>query len=342
MISFMSFLWFFIRYTSFIPGWKLEYLLTASLGLPSAIAAYKSISSNAVAADFPVGFWFLFVQILTTVYNTGCIFLLIAYYLKLKTNKSRILALILCISGFTLVTLSWAADYMLGVNKIQNLMPFWLLIWIGILLYTIKRYRFITITPDFISYDIIENIEEGIILLDPDLKVIFTNRALRWIINANDDAISGLHEIVMEKKHLHNKLSELMESGLTSFKIRVNIIQRQSGNNILADMNVKKIIDSFRDTSGYLVIVSRLRDIKELQHMYGVTGRELDIIRQISSAKSNREIAELYKLTERTVETHISNIYNRLGINKRVELLNILSGFYPHDNQPGSASGKNK
>ena len=47
------------------------------------------------------------------------------------------------------------------------------------------------------------------------------------------------------------------------------------------------------------------------------TERECTVIRLISEGLTTREIAENIKMSERTVETHISNIYSKLGVNSR-------------------------
>lgn len=48
--------------------------------------------------------------------------------------------------------------------------------------------------------------------------------------------------------------------------------------------------------------------------------RELEIARLIADGMSNKEVASRCFLSERTVETHVSNILNKLGVNSRVEV----------------------
>jgi predicted ATPase/DNA-binding CsgD family transcriptional regulator len=49
----------------------------------------------------------------------------------------------------------------------------------------------------------------------------------------------------------------------------------------------------------------------------GLTEREREVARLIASARTNREIAEVLVLGERTVETHVENILSKLGLGSR-------------------------
>ena len=51
-----------------------------------------------------------------------------------------------------------------------------------------------------------------------------------------------------------------------------------------------------------------------------LTDRQLEIARLIAEDLTNRQIADRLFLSERTVETHITNILNKLGLNSRVQL----------------------
>jgi DNA-binding CsgD family transcriptional regulator len=56
-----------------------------------------------------------------------------------------------------------------------------------------------------------------------------------------------------------------------------------------------------------------------------LTGRQLEIARLIADDLSNRQIADRLFLSERTVETHITNILNKLGLSSRVQITGWVS-----------------
>jgi ATP/maltotriose-dependent transcriptional regulator MalT len=52
----------------------------------------------------------------------------------------------------------------------------------------------------------------------------------------------------------------------------------------------------------------------------GLTARETEIVRLIAAGLSNREVAERLVLSVKTVETHVRNVFAKLGVSSRVEL----------------------
>ena len=49
-----------------------------------------------------------------------------------------------------------------------------------------------------------------------------------------------------------------------------------------------------------------------------LTGRELDVLREIANGRSNKEIGEILFISLATVKTHVLNIYRKLEVNSRV------------------------
>jgi DNA-binding CsgD family transcriptional regulator len=57
---------------------------------------------------------------------------------------------------------------------------------------------------------------------------------------------------------------------------------------------------------------------------FSLTGRELDIARLVAERLTNKEIAQRLDISARTVSTHLSNIFGKLGVESRGELVDRL------------------
>jgi DNA-binding CsgD family transcriptional regulator len=55
----------------------------------------------------------------------------------------------------------------------------------------------------------------------------------------------------------------------------------------------------------------------------GLTPRELEILQQIASGLSTRQIAERLFVSENTVKTHSSRLYEKLGVNRRTQAAHV-------------------
>lgn len=53
---------------------------------------------------------------------------------------------------------------------------------------------------------------------------------------------------------------------------------------------------------------------------FGLTRRELDIVKAVVAGSTNKEMAQTFSISENTVKRHLSHIFNKLGASNRVEL----------------------
>lgn len=64
----------------------------------------------------------------------------------------------------------------------------------------------------------------------------------------------------------------------------------------------------------------RLAATRRRTKAFGLTQRELDIVRAVTEGRTNKEIAIRFSIGERTVKRHLTQAFNKLGASNRVEL----------------------
>lgn len=62
----------------------------------------------------------------------------------------------------------------------------------------------------------------------------------------------------------------------------------------------------------------------EFVALYGITKREKEIINELLKGKTNKELAEIFFVTQKTIEVHLTNIYKKTGVKNRLELFSYL------------------
>lgn len=53
---------------------------------------------------------------------------------------------------------------------------------------------------------------------------------------------------------------------------------------------------------------------------FGLTRRELEIVRAVANGYSNRQIAQQFSISESTVKRHVTHIFDKLGASNRIEV----------------------
>lgn len=65
--------------------------------------------------------------------------------------------------------------------------------------------------------------------------------------------------------------------------------------------------------------INRFFHEKQNKDTHGLTLRELQVLRSVTLGKTNKLVAGELFISERTVDRHVSNIFNKLGVSSRVE-----------------------
>ena len=65
----------------------------------------------------------------------------------------------------------------------------------------------------------------------------------------------------------------------------------------------------------------RLRHSRQAKAVDGLSAREQEIVDLVAAGRTNREIADQLVLSPKTIEAHLRNIYAKLGVRSRVELV---------------------
>jgi DNA-binding NarL/FixJ family response regulator len=73
-------------------------------------------------------------------------------------------------------------------------------------------------------------------------------------------------------------------------------------------------------------LVEALRDMRAegespRKKNFGLTPREMEVVGTITAGLTNREIAQKLSVSEDTVKRHITNIFDKLGVSSRLELV---------------------
>jgi two-component system nitrate/nitrite response regulator NarL len=72
--------------------------------------------------------------------------------------------------------------------------------------------------------------------------------------------------------------------------------------------------------SNVTVGVRELDTARRRSMAFGLSRRELEIVRAVMSGETNKEIARRFSISENTVKRHLTNSFNKVGASTRVEL----------------------
>ena len=81
----------------------------------------------------------------------------------------------------------------------------------------------------------------------------------------------------------------------------------------------------YSETKSIKTVPSAADPLELSAAQHGLTLRELDVMRLVYEGKNNPEIAEELLISRNTVKKHLQSIYEKVGVNSRIELIYVIN-----------------
>ncbi|MBU2510695.1 tetratricopeptide repeat protein [bacterium] len=168
-------------------------------------------------------------------------------------------------------------------------------------------------------------IRDSIIVLDIDHQIETINSKTEQITGYKAGELINHHfsKIVADSVNATEEINQMSSGEYGSFACRLNY-QRKDKKEIPMDVLISKIANVSEDQVRILMCAHEVEEHHRLQHSFNITKRESEVIRGIISGNTNKDIADALGIKERTIKTHITNIYNKLGVSNKIQMLKAL------------------
>ena len=81
-----------------------------------------------------------------------------------------------------------------------------------------------------------------------------------------------------------------------------------------------------QDLAAQSALEAAPRDCAALAQRFGLTGREREVLELIAQGRTNPYIANELGISPNTARNHVSNIYRKIGVYDRQQLLDVVNG----------------
>jgi DNA-binding NarL/FixJ family response regulator len=146
------------------------------------------------------------------------------------------------------------------------------------------------------------------------------------------DLVMPIMDGIQATKKIKAQYPQTQVLMLTSFSDRDHVIpaiEAGAAGYQLKDIEPDDLVESIRklmrgENTLHPQATSQLMKVREPQiepphKLYPLTPREQDVLSELTKGKSNKEIASALFVTEKTVKTHISNIFSKLLVQDRTQ-----------------------
>ena len=156
-------------------------------------------------------------------------------------------------------------------------------------------------------------------------------------------------EATKQIKALHPAISVLILTAYDNDQYIFAILEAGAAGYLLKNVRGSELIDAIRAVhAGESVLyptvarrvisqlVSPFSSITEAQTIEPLSGREMEVLKLAAKGISNKDIAKELFLSPRTIQAHLGNIFNKLGVGSRTEaiLCGLRRGWFTLEDLP--------
>jgi DNA-binding NarL/FixJ family response regulator len=163
-----------------------------------------------------------------------------------------------------------------------------------------------------------ERLRPDVVVMDIRMPVLDGIEATRRIVR--DQVAPNVHVLVLTTFDADENVIEALRAGASGFLLKdvtpadfVDAIKTiAAGEALLAPTVTRRLLDRF---------AHRLPPVNDERNaaLRELTEREVEVLKLVARGLTNREIADRLVLAEPTVKTHVSHVFDKLGLRDRAQ-----------------------
>ncbi|MBN1523019.1 MAG: hypothetical protein JW904_00940 [Spirochaetales bacterium] len=315
---------FALHFSGFFKRIRLKWLFLAGLAVVPGIYLFMHLIHNAIIRDMPFGFWFISSHIYANLYNCASIIIVIIGAVKNGSQRMRRQVAIIVCGAVIAIAVTLFTDFYMGNRGIPTLTPALLSIWIGSVWFALVRFRLLAVNQRLMNAIVSRHIDEVIVFTDMRYIIRMANEKLLFLMKKTYAQINGVSLFtVFNDEKLQKSCAVLQQRKQTIIQRKCHLKGKHPGGTLL-NMRIQLVQDKYGDDIGFVLVGKEVRGFERLKSVYRLSSREIEVVRCVMTGNTNKEIATRLFISERTVKAHLTHIYNKMGIDNKVQMLNVV------------------